>query len=379
MTIDARVSTLIKDIYTAGENPAAWDDVAVRLLQVMGSQAGVATLVRLPRMQLLSCRVYSPRSAGLDDSEGSYPDHYAEDPCLVWASINPHARFCDSREILSANADFDHPFQRWATSRLNASHWYTGFSSSEEAPTFLFTAFFNKTSGPGLEDAHNVFRTVFDHMECALRLGRQPSVDVSARALIRLGTDGAIQQLSRGAEALLSQRGPLRIAGARLAANSPMEQKNLDQALSRATAGSSSGSGPTAVHLGSENGRPWITVVRPVYECFGPFGKVNQQIQLEVFDRVPAIGRLDIVQSLFNLTGRELQVLRLLSEGHSIDSLSACLTVSRNTTRAHLRSIYTKTRTSSQTELMQLCAGLSAAAIADLAPANRTSPTVNYG
>lgn len=377
MTIDGPVSALIKQIYTAGEDPGAWDEVSVRLLQIMGCQAGIATLVRLPGMQLLSCRVYAPRAADIDDSDGGYPDHYAEDPCLVWASINPHARFCDSREILSANTAFEHPFARWTRARLHAAHWYTGFSAGDAGPTFFLSAYFGEEAGEDLNDAHQVFRTIFDHMDCALRLGRQPSVDVSARALIRLGADGTVQTLSKGAQSLLDQPGPLRIADGRLAVLCPKEQVQLDQALSQASATSASNPGPTAVHVGNNQGRPWIAVVRPVYECFGPFGKVNQQVQIEVFDRVPAIGRLDIVQSLFNLTGRELQVLRLLSEGHSIDSSSACLNVSRNTTRAHLRAIYTKTRASSQSELMQLCAGLSAAANADSLPSPRTSPTVN--
>ena len=377
MTIDAPVSALIKQIYTAGEDPGAWDEVSVRLLQIMGCQAGIATLVRLPGMQLLSCRVYAPRAADIDESDGGYPDHYAEDPCLVWASINPHARFCDSRDVLSANANFDHPFARWARRRLRAEHWYTGFSAGDDGPTFFLTAFFGDDGAEELDQAHQVFRTIFDHMDCALRLGRQPSVDVSARALVRLGADGAVQSLSKGAQALLGQRGPLRIAEGRLEALCPNEQIQLEHAFSRASASVASSPGPTAVHVGNGHGRPWITVVRPVYECFGPFGKVNQQVQVEVFDRVPAIGRLDIVQSLFNLTGRELQVLRLLSEGHSIDSSSACLDVSRNTTRAHLRAIYTKTRTSSQAELMQLCAGLSAAASADMARPSGTSPIVN--
>ena len=56
-----------------------------------------------------------------------------------------------------------------------------------------------------------------------------------------------------------------------------------------------------------------------------------------------------------------MQVLGSLTEGHSIDSSSARMGVSRNTTRAHLRSIFVKTKTSSQLELIQLCAGLTSA------------------
>jgi DNA-binding CsgD family transcriptional regulator len=54
--------------------------------------------------------------------------------------------------------------------------------------------------------------------------------------------------------------------------------------------------------------------------------------------------------------------VRLLADGHSIESLAACMDISPNTAKTHMRAIFAKTQTSRQSELMHLCAGLSESA-----------------
>lgn len=88
------------------------------------------------------------------------------------------------------------------------------------------------------------------------------------------------------------------------------------------------------------------------------FGTVKCELLVQVHDGAPQVGSLHLVQSLFDLSGRELQVVRLLAEGHSVDSLPQCMKISPNTARTHLRSIFSKTGTSRQSELIQLCVGL---------------------
>jgi DNA-binding CsgD family transcriptional regulator len=369
ITLEARLSALIKQVYSAGDDSTAWDEIAVELLQIMGCRAGIATLIDLDTMQLLACREYIPHGAGLDSDKDGYQGRYTDDPTLRWASANRHARFADSVDILQYRANVaGDAFAHWARMRLNADRWYVGYSAPDEAsPTFLLSAFFSDSSERELVLAQEVFRTVFDHIECAMRLGRASNITGSSRALLRLAVDGSIAQQSSGAEQLLARGGPLRIFEGQLVVDEAREQDQLASAIHRAFSGTSKQVSPTAVYLDRKSRRPWIAVIRPVEECYGPFGKVACQVQVEIFDKIPAVRRLDVIQSLFDLSGRELQVLRFLSEGHSIDSLSACIDVSRNTTRAHLRSIYLKTGTNSQTELMQLCAGLSTAATAEIA------------
>jgi DNA-binding CsgD family transcriptional regulator len=115
------------------------------------------------------------------------------------------------------------------------------------------------------------------------------------------------------------------------------------------------------VKVHNERGNPWIVIIRPVLNSYGPFGNVEQELHVEIHNGVPRAGSLDLFQSLFSLTAREVQVVRFLADGHCVDSLSNCLEISPNTARTHLRSIFTKTSTTRQSELLQLCTGLSPA------------------
>jgi hypothetical protein len=254
------VSELIKRVYAAGDRSEAWDAVVVDLLQLMDCQAGVAALVELSRMQLWSCRVYGPENekrAGHDE----YPDRYQDDPSLSWASSNPDARFGDSRQLIAEESYRLHPFVNWCTSKFGATHWYFGFSSPEEEPAFFLSAYFSAGSDEKIATSHQLFRTVFDHIECALRLGRQPSIDASARALVRIDADGNIEHLSAGAKVMLSQSAPVHILRGRLTAQHAGEQQQLERAIQRARLVASASAGPTAVHLSNDAGRPWVLVV----------------------------------------------------------------------------------------------------------------------
>ena len=359
MGLGTGVSELIKRIYSAGEDRSAWDTVLVEVFQLVGACAGVASLVDFGRMRVQHYRLYGPQHNG--HSGDLQVEKLPEDPVFKWAAKNPGCRYCDSRAILAREEYYGHPFVEWASATLGSAFWYSGCSAPANGLTFCAAAHF---SGDRQDRAQQFeqFQLLFDHMECAMRLGKRGFSNESARALIRLGDDGRVEQVSKGAERLLSDRPAITIADGRLLSAGPEQQTLVDRALDRVLPKRNRAPRPTAVMLKREQGRPWIVVLRPVAEDYGAFGKVHRQVDVELLDRIPEVAGLDVVQSLFDLTGRELQVLRLLMQGHSIDSLSATIEISRNTTRAHLRSIYTKTRTNSQSELMHLCGSLGNAA-----------------
>ena len=368
MSLDTRVSELIKRIHSAGRDQELWDEVFVQLLQLMGCCGGIVTLADGGR-HLLLCRLYGPEGSSFTTGVDDYVDHYGCDPAQLWAAKNPGTRFCDSRMTLSAEEYEAHPFVRWASREFGSAFWFAGFATPAEGLTFYLAAHF-AGAPPERSEALDVFEIVFDHLECALRVGTRPFAAESARALLRLDPDGKVKQLSKGAERLLSERAGLEISQNRLVASRRGEQIGLEHALQRVVGRGTVGPTPAAVQIEHDYGRPWIVVIRPVTETFGPLGALRRHVDVEVLDHMPVFGRLDVIQSLFDLTGRELQVLRLLAEGHTIDSLSGAIDVSRNTTRAHLCSIYLKTRTRSQSELMQLCGALSDLAASDRNPAD---------
>jgi DNA-binding CsgD family transcriptional regulator len=67
----------------------------------------------------------------------------------------------------------------------------------------------------------------------------------------------------------------------------------------------------------------------------------------------------DLLSGLFDLTPREARVARALTEGKSIADLSQSLGLSRETLRSQLKSVFAKTGTARQSELVSLLAGAS--------------------
>lgn len=359
MSLDERVSTLIKRIYCAGQDANEWDQVADQVLAYTGAHAGLTTLV-----DLNNCEYNSTKFLGRDDSRiarasEEYPHIYRTDPSLQWATRNPTARFCDSSRTVPADEYLTHPFMKWNRDRVGSTHWYVGYTPPEEQLSYSLSVHFPAEQGAASAHSLRLFRMLFDHLDCAMRLTRRPFNPESNRPLLLLDSGGNVQQLSNGAMRVLAAPDGLTIQNGRLCAASAAEQGTLDRALARAASAASSGTASVAVKISRPSGqRSWILTVRPMLSSYGPFGTVKCELLVQVHDGAPQIGCLQLLQSLFDLTGRELQVVRLLADGHSVESLASHMNISPNTARTHLRSIFAKTDTSRQSELLQLCAGL---------------------
>jgi DNA-binding CsgD family transcriptional regulator len=358
MSIDERVSQLIKRTYCAGEDPAAWDEIALDVLGLCGGSIGLTTVVDLKNREFNSYRFYGPQNSSVARGIEEYAETYTADPSLLWASAHPTARFCDSHHTLPAEDYLENDFIRWNQARFGSTHWHVGYSTPEDDLSFSFSIHFPADQGPGKPESVRLFKMLFDHMECAVRLGRRPFNLESQRSLILLDSSGDVRHLSAGAERVLQPGAPLFVENRRLATFNTSDQARLDRAIAVTLNTVRVGTRPQALELHPAHGRRWIVVLRPMLSSYGAFGQVRCEVMVEVHDGLPRIGSVDILQSLFELTGRELQVVRLLADGHSIESLAACMEISPNTARTHLRAIFSKTQTSRQSELMHLCAGL---------------------
>lgn len=358
MSLDERASALIKRIYCAGNDVQSWDDIASDLMQATGSSIGLTTVVDLACREFTACRFYGPDTSNFARGIEEYSHTYVNDPSLLWASMNPTARFCDSSKTLPEGEYLQSEFVRWNRARFGSTHWYVGYSKPEDQLSFSFSVHFPEEQGPASTEKIEFFRMMFDHMECAVRVSRRPFNPDSTRCMIVLDVDGSVRQVSNGAQILLREAGPLRIVQGRLITTRGAEQEKLDRAIGATAEVLTTGTRASAIQLQHAAGRPWIMVLRPLLSSYGLFANVRCQILLEIHPGIPRIGSLDLVQSLFDLTGRELQVVRLLADGHSIDSLAECMGISPLTARTHLRTIFAKTRTSRQSELLTLCAGL---------------------
>ena len=68
---------------------------------------------------------------------------------------------------------------------------------------------------------------------------------------------------------------------------------------------------------------------------------------------MPAVA-IPALQQLFGLTPREAKIAGGLAEGKSVDDIAAAQGISHHTTRSHLKSIFLKTGTNRQTQLVSV-------------------------
>jgi DNA-binding NarL/FixJ family response regulator len=94
-----------------------------------------------------------------------------------------------------------------------------------------------------------------------------------------------------------------------------------------------------------------IDMIKTVHKGFTVYDplvndKISEQMQTE-----------DSAFAQFHLTNKEIQVVKLLSDGFSYKSISAKQQISLNTVRQHVRNIYRKVEVNSRYELIQKIQG----------------------
>lgn len=184
------------------------------------------------------------------------------------------------------------------------------------------------------------------------------TVDKLMVGAIIIDEHGKILQCNQAAEEILSASDGIRRVGGGLEARYLPENRQLQQLVK------------AAVSL-SVQAEPMITeamsVTRPSGKC--SLGVVVRSIPISewsegghraaaaIFIRDPEAGSRaphEVVRQLFSLTPSETALAMQLVNGLSLDEAAETLNVKRNTARAHLRAIFSKTGVTRQTELVRL-------------------------
>jgi len=166
---------------------------------------------------------------------------------------------------------------------------------------------------------------------------------------------GKVSSSSAVAERLLQARDGLQIQAGKLRAINTSEDRNLQAAI-RETAMRNVGDAGPGISRGLSLTKPCGArslgiVVRPVNtRASGPSAVA---IYLRDCDAVQDV-ESEFVRQIFDLTPAEAAVTHRLTTGLSLEDAAASLDISRNTARAHLRSIFSKSGISRQTELVRL-------------------------
>lgn len=198
------------------------------------------------------------------------------------------------------------------------------------------------------------------HVSRAANAERQFSVcsqalDRLAVGAVFLDADGAVLRSAGLADDVLGARDGLSLRRGRIAAKDGGEDRVLQSAIRSALGGTAREPVTLAISRPSM-ARDLGVIVQPLAH-----GAV---VLIRDAERGSAPEN-SVLQQLFGMTPTEAELARRLSTGLTLDESAESMSISRNTARAHLRAIFSKSGITRQTELVRLMLGSAAV----LAPA----------
>lgn len=177
-------------------------------------------------------------------------------------------------------------------------------------------------------------------------------------ATIVLDESGRVLQQNPIAQELLTSADGLKLVGGRLEASYPSDNRELQRLVRGAFARQGKENPPIAeaVSITRPSGQvSLVVVVESVPSLEWAESKGQPAVVVYIRDAVgKSLASTTVPKQLFNLTPAETALSLELANGLSLEEAAEALNIRRNTARAHLRAIFSKTGVRRQTELVRI-------------------------
>jgi DNA-binding CsgD family transcriptional regulator len=356
MSLDEGVSRFIGRLYESAYDADAWRASIHELMDRTGARLVFVSCADVRHREYSRAEFYGPEnSAFVVGNEEYMEEMYRTDPSLLWASSHPDAGVCDTARIM-ARDDFRRlPYVTWQRSRFGTEHWRVLFTKPVDDLSFALSLHPPAGDGPASKEQCKLHKLLFEHMERALRLAaRPPDLGGETGAVMILDTSGHVLSMSPRAEQLVCMGDGLRLERRRLIAGSLEATDRLDHAILSAVESGSFGGAGGGVRLARAAGSDWMALVSPCPRFLEHLPVRRPAAVLRVVEAKQQAALTPGQAELFDLSPREIEVAQALLGGHSLESICALLAISRNTVKAHVQSIFRKTGTNRQSELVHL-------------------------
>ena len=357
MSLDDGLARFIGQIYEAVHDPRAWRSVVGELMQRTRSRIAFICHADVRHKEYSRYEFYCPETSAFELGEAEYSAEMSQlDPSLAWASVHPNGGVCDTT-LLMPREDFRQlAYVKWQESRFGTRHWRVCYTQPIDDLSFALSLHPPSSLGPATGKAAHLHQMLFEHMERALRLAaRPPDLSTSTEAVVVLDTSGQVLSMSQRAEQILVAGDGITVDGRRLSCSNFDAGARLNHAISSAINSGVLGGAGGGVRVPTLSGMAdWLTLVSPCPQHLDhlPVRTPAALLRIIESDATPALLPSHI--ELFDLSAREVDVAAALLGGHSLESLCASLGISRNTAKIHLQSIFRKTGTNRQSELIHL-------------------------
>jgi DNA-binding CsgD family transcriptional regulator/PAS domain-containing protein len=358
-------------VYEAVVEPDSWNVFLEQVSAALGG-AAIQLSLRLPDV-LPTADAYF--HVGLDEAyHGIFLKHALEG--LPWGSIDDdvfRGRFGLASEVVQRSEIADTPFYRdFMRPQGLASEWpICNLIHTEEGQPISGMAIYRREGGReiGADDlalldalAPHLARAYAIHCQLArVRQERKALTEVIDRlplGVIFLDADKRVILMNRSVEEILALDDGFRLERDRPVLDNARENQVLQACLGAAVkvqpkSGSSAGDVLSVTRPSGK--RPFPLMVGPLLAAH-PDSSIDDAKAI-IFISDPEGGRItttEVLETLYQLTHAEAELVRLIAAGHSLEEVAAERGVTMNTVRSQLKQVFSKTDTSRQGELVHL-------------------------
>lgn len=363
------LSDLLGTLYDAAANPDLWD-VFLRGFVQLAHANSAALLVHdfkdsqhnVTRQFGLNpddVRIYYNESNGIED---------------IWtANARPlsHAGWTAVSESLAPTGFLIRtPFYNECLKKLHVFHGMFGVIE-QKGPVLANISVYREKNGTAFDASESELLNFFmPHLRRAFQLhfrladlqvrsaSLQAAVDMSPTGMIFFDSAGKILCMNRSASSVVAQKDGLLSTPQGLRAEQAQESDTLELLIRQATT--------TSIGNGLHSGGAILISRRslpPLHLLVVPLRSLELGLSTSpaaVVFIVDSSRRLrpaaEILSGLFRLTPAESRVALLLGDGKSLSEIVRILGLSRNTLKTQVAGVYSKTRTSRQSQLVRLLA-----------------------
>lgn len=360
------VSELIGMVYEGALSDIPWRALLDALRQRFA--ASYATLILRPPSGGSAGLIINSSAVDTTVGTGAYAQHfYALDPFVNlpldevvtvheligkerWLESEIYRYFdkpYDVLHIMGADIRTEHSVE--CRLRICRSHAAEPFSASDKALCKLLL--------PHLRRAVRI-RDGLNTTESERRL-YAGTVDQLLIGTVTLDENGTVLTTNAIADAILAEEDGISAANGHLASHHPVENRKLQGLLQQALQANRCGATQPGIASGlsvtRSSGRSKLGVlVRAVSDADWSGSKRRPAALVMIRDPdQKALASTELLRSMFDFTRAEASLVQLLVKGLSLDESAQALDISRNTARAHLRTIFSKTGVARQTALIQ--------------------------
>lgn len=362
--------TLIELIYEAGLDPGQWPKAIEAMAQELGYSSGIIADFDLRDDWDLKMMIPYNWS---DKSLQAMNDYFFQiNPFehLLLEHTRPGIAYSSYDMVSEAEIENTEYYRDFLTP--NDVHYMSGvflFRDGTRIANLDFQRSRNaKPVGP---DDVAALQKIAPHVTRAFQLNRQywdlqenqssftDLIDLLPNGFILIDEDGRVAHLNGAAERIVQGQNGLRVTGNQLRAWKPLESEHLAALIQVAVMtgrGTGTHSGGAITISRSENLLPLQVLVSPLRTDRAKVGAPGQRICAVVMigdpndkAKMPEV----FLQQLYGLTPSEARLTAELAEGNSMQEIAARHELSKETLRSQLRSVFDKTGTRRQAELIR--------------------------